>query len=146
MKRGTWVRGDQKAGDWKELSKTTRKVRKTGFQKAGKVGKPGRAATTVVFVPSTKGSTLLRSLKEEEDKMAEMTGFRIKHQEAGGKVLVNSFNKDLGKGLHCGRIPCPPCDSTDKRQDCRTKNLLYESVCKLCNPVSSQEEESKQAE
>ena len=65
---------------------------------AGKVGKPRGAATTVVFVLSTKGSVLLMSLKEEEDKMAEMTGFRIKYQEACGNVLVTSFDKDLGKG------------------------------------------------
>jgi hypothetical protein len=81
MKRGTWFRGDQKVGDWKSLSKTDRKVRKKGFKNAGKVGKPRGAATTVVFVPSNKGSVLLKSLKDEEDKMAEMTGFRIKYQQ-----------------------------------------------------------------
>ena len=85
MKRGTWFRGDQKAGDWKELSKTTRKVMKTGFQKAGKVGQTSRATNTVVFVPSTRGSTIIESLKDEENKMAEMTWFRIKYQEAGRK-------------------------------------------------------------
>ena len=142
MKRGTWFRGDQKYGDWKSLYKTDRKVRKKGFKKAGKVGKPRGAATTVVFVPSTKGSILLKSLKEEEDKMAEMTGFRIKYQEAGGNVLVNSFEKDLGKGLHCGRVPCPPCDSTDRRENCRSRNIVYESRCRVCNPVSSREEDA----
>ena len=101
MKRGTWFRGDQKDGNRKNLSKTDRRVKKKGFQKAGKVGKTSGAATTVVFVPSTRGSTLIKSLKDEETKMAEMTGFRIKYQEAGGNVLVNSFDKDLGKGQHC---------------------------------------------
>ena len=73
--------------------------------------------------------------------MAEMTGFCIKYQEAGGNVLVNSFDKDLGKGLHCGRIPCPPCDSTDKRENCRSRNIVYKSKCRVCNPVSSQVED-----
>ena len=35
--------------------------------------------------------------------MAALTGLRIKYQEAGGKKLINSFEKDLGKGRHCGR-------------------------------------------
>ena len=39
-----------------------------------------QAAATVVFVPSTRGSTLLKSLREDEDKMAEVTGFRVKYQ------------------------------------------------------------------
>ena len=88
LKRGTWFKGDQKA-DWKKLTKTNRKVRKTGFQKAGKIENPKRPTDTVVFVPSTKGSLLIKSLKEEEDKMAEMTGFRVKYQVAGGNVLIN---------------------------------------------------------
>ena len=37
-------------------------------------------------------------LKEEEDNMAELTGFRIKFQNAGGCKRVNCFEKDLGKG------------------------------------------------
>ena len=139
LKRGTWFKGNQKADCWRKLTKTNRKVRKTGSQKAGRIGNPKRPTTTVVFVPSTKGSLLIKSLKEEEDKMAEMTGFRVKYQEAGGNVLINSFDKDLGKGLHCGRTPC---DSSDKRENCRSRNIVYESKCRVCNPVSSQAEEA----
>ena len=51
-----------------------------------------QAAATVVFVPSTRGITLLRSLKEDEDRMAEITGFRVKYQEAGGSILANAFS------------------------------------------------------
>ena len=63
------------------------------FQKAGGKDRLKQAAATVVFVPSTKGSTLLRSLRDDEDRMAEMTGFRIKYQETGGNILTNAFNK-----------------------------------------------------
>ena len=56
--------------------------------------------STVVFIPSTKGGLLVGKLREEEDKMAALTGFRIKFQEAGGSKLVDSFEKDLGKGKH----------------------------------------------
>ena len=137
MKKSNWFRGDLKEG-WKSRTKT---VKKRAFQRDGKVrGKN----TTVVFVPSTRGGLLVRKLKEEEDRMADITGFRIKFQEAGGSKLINCFDKDLGKGLHCGRTPCPPCDSTDKRQNCRSRNLVYESSCRICNPLSSQQEHYSQ--
>ena len=90
-----------------------------------------KAASTVVFVPSTRGSTLLKSLRDEEEKMAEMTGFRVKYQEAGGSVLSNAFDKNLGSGLHCGRLACPPCSKPDERKEnCRSRNIVYESKSK----------------
>ena len=102
-------------------------------------GGRARATTnsTVIFVPNTKGGLLVGKLREDEDRMAGVTGFRIKLQEAGGSKLIDSFDKDLGKGQHCGRKPCPPCD---KRQICRSRNLVYESSCMTCNPVSSLQE------
>ena len=77
-------------------------------------------------------------LREDEDRMAGVTGFRIKLQEAGGSKLIDSFDKDLGKGQHFGR---KTCHYTNKRQNCRSRNLVYESSCMLCNPVSSRQED-----
>ena len=94
-----------------------------------------RAAATVVFVPSTKGSLLIKSLREDEDKMEELTGFRVKYQEAGGSVLSNAFNKNLGAGKECGRKECPVCNQAEAGADCKTRNVVYESKCKLCNPL-----------
>ena len=114
-------------------------VRKKSFQKAGDRNKLKKAETTVVFVPSTKGRTLIKSLIDEEDRMAEITGFRIKYREAGGNVLSNDFNKNLGNGLLCWRLTCPPCDNPGKRENCKSKNLVYESKCSVCNPETSLE-------
>ena len=72
------------------------------FQKAGSKAKL-KKAVTVIFVPSTKGSLLLKSLRDDEDQMSELSGFKIKYQEAGGSVLTNAFDKNLGSGQHCGR-------------------------------------------
>ena len=123
-----------------ELNKRSGRVGKKPLLKAGK-SSIKKAAATVVFVPSTKGSTLLMSMREDEDKMADMTGFRVKYQEAGGSVLTNIFNKDLARGQHCGRTSCPPCDQSEKRENCRSKNIVYESKCKICNPTPSREED-----
>jgi hypothetical protein len=88
------------------------KNQKKTCQKAGKV-----ATTTVIFVPNTKGGTLTRKLKEREDELSNVTGFRIRFQEAGGRQLKNLFNTDLGSGLHCGRTPCPPCDMNGEKKE-----------------------------
>ena len=109
-----------------------RRMRQTS-QKAGKVR--GVKTTTVVFVPSTKGGLLLRMLIDMEETMSRITGFRIKYQEAGGTKMINMFNQNLSRGQHCERSPCPPCDANpeDKRPNCKSKNLVYESVCLDCN-------------
>ena len=141
LKRATWFRGgqdDEKA--WKPLpkSRSQRRIfkrKKKVFPKAGNKSKSENS--TVVFVPSTRGSILLTSLKEEEDKMAEMTGFRIKYQEAGGSILANAFNKNLGIGQPCGRKNCPPCIESGGKVNCKARSIVYESKCLVCNPVSS---------
>ena len=60
---------------------------------------------------------------------------RFQDQVPGGwrKTVEEPF-QHLGAGLHCGRTPCPPCDMNgDKRGNCRSRNLLYESRCLICN-------------
>ena len=141
FKRANWFRGRKEDEPWEGLPKSRsggRIIKKKNiFQKAGGKEKIKKAATTVVFVPSTRGSTLIRSLREEEDKMAEITGFRVKYQEAGGSILANAFNKNLGIGQYCGREECPPCRKPEGRENCKARNIVYESKCKVCNPTSS---------
>ena len=76
--------------------------------------------------------------------MAEMTGFRVKYQEAGGSVLANTFDNNLGSGQHSGRVSCPPCEKPDRRENCRSRNIVYESKCRVCKPASSREEDAVQ--
>ena len=57
-------------------------VNRKEFQRDGKVERI--ATTTVMFVPTTRRGLLTTMLKEQEDKLANMTGFRVKYQEAGG--------------------------------------------------------------
>ena len=147
LKRSTWFRGRQKDESWESLPKLRPggriiKQKKKVFQKAGKRNGSNQSAATVIFVPSTRGSVLLNSLKEDEDKMAEVTGFRVKYQEAGGAILTNAFNKNLGMGLDCGRAACPPCRKPEGRVNCKARNIVYESKCLVCNPATSLEEDS----
>ena len=82
----------------------------------------------MIFVPSTRGGIITRKLREREDELARLTGFSIKFQKAGGTQMLRMFSTNLGGGLHCGRKPCPPCDSSEEsnRGDCRARNLGWE--------------------
>ena len=148
LKRSNWFKGGNgdKDESWRGLpsSRTGGRIlkKKKMFQKAGGKDNLKQATSTVVFVPSKKRSTLLRSLRDDEDRMAEMTGFRIKYQEAGGNILANAFNKNLGIGQSCGRDGCPPCKKPEGRENCKARNIIYESKCLVCNPASSHEEYS----
>ena len=132
MKKSTWYRdGKQKFDEGKsKKNRETVKGRKS-FQQDGQV-----RTATVVFVPSTKGGVLTRKLREREEVLASLTGFKIRFQEAGGSQLASLFSTDLGKGKHCGR-DCPPCDgsSTESRQNCKARNVVYETSCNICNPT-----------
>ena len=145
LKRSAWFRGRMDDESWEDLPKRKtgggiEKRRRKTFQKAGKKGKSRQTAATVVFVPSTRGSILIRSLKEDEDMMAGVTGFRVKYQEAGGSILANAFNKNLGSGKSCGRDDCPPCRKPEGRGSCKARSIVYESKCVICNPATSHEE------
>ena len=144
MKKSTWYRGKDMKETWEGVSRSRsdgrigkRGKKKKIFQKDGKL----KEAATVVFVPSTKGSLFIKSLKEDEDKMAEVTGFRVKYQEAGGDILTNFFDKNLASGKHCGRPECPPCMMQDGKVNCKARNIVYESKCLVCNPQSSRQED-----
>ena len=91
--------------------------------------------------PRYQGRTTGRKTEGGRGQNGCINRLRIKFQEAGGSNLIDSFEKDLGKGKHCGRKPCPPCNSSDKRQKCRSRNLVYKSSCLTFNPVSSQKED-----
>ena len=87
-----------------------------------------------MFVPTTKRRLLTNNLKEQKDKL--ITGFRMKYQEAGGVQLGKLFSTDLARDLPCGRDQCWPCQTSKEGQQkkCKTRSVLYETSCCICNP------------
>ena len=118
--------------------KTSKKSKK--FQKAGDNIK----TSTVMFIPSTKYSTLIRASKEAEIGMLNITRFRVRYQEARGIQLPRLFSTGLGKGQPCGREKCKPCVrlDDDKIPNCKQASILYESSCQICNKDTKGKEEA----
>ena len=92
----------------------------------------------VMFVPYTKHSELAQRLRENEERMEEMTGYRIKIVEKGGTKLVDILHKaNPWAGTECGRPGCLLCTSRKEegrqdKQDCKKRNLVYETSCRTC--------------
>ena len=77
MKKKTWYVEDTDKDVPKTVKKKTGKKWKQGAHMAGKAK---LRTQTVVFVPSTKGGILVRKLREREEVVSDMTGFKIRFQ------------------------------------------------------------------
>ena len=128
----------QEAKNDGKLSKT--KLRKRIFQKGG--ARQNMEASTVMFIPSTKGGILTKMMRDNELEMARITRFRVKYQEAGGIQLARLFSTDLAKGESCQREDCPPCSSKEENKTgCKQQSIVYKSRCALCNGEESSRQE-----
>jgi hypothetical protein len=76
-----------------------RKFQKEGNKRMVKRLQP----STVMFVPNTRRGTLLKKMEENEERLADMTGFKGSYTEAAGTKLGRVFSLDLAKNQPCGR-------------------------------------------
>ena len=61
--------------------------------------------------------------------------------------FVSLLSEFLLEDLHGGRKPYFPCDTAGvRRQNCRNRDLIYESCCHTFNPFSLQEETTEAAQ
>ena len=105
-------------------------------QEAGSSNKKEIPTRTVMFVENTKGGELAKRLREVERRTQNMMGFKTKVVEGVGSKLRNLLpNSNPWKGAGCAREGCIPCAQPgEKKQDCRKRNIVYESRCMVCNP------------
>ena len=91
-------------------------------------------AISVMYMEQTPGGKLAKLLQEAEDDLAEMTGFRIRITETSGAKLCHVLpNTNPWSGAMCGRQRCYPCgQGTEVIEDCKRRNIVYESSCSLC--------------
>ena len=99
----------------------------------------------VMFVEQTKGGVWQKKLQEAEDSVAMMVGYRVRVVESSSTQLGRLLPcTNPWKGQHCGRPSCYTCEQGgDELQNCRQRNVLYESICNVCNPNEGSEEEKK---
>ena len=118
---------------------TKRSLKKKSFHKDGKCSRKIET-TTVMFVQNTKGGHLIGKLKEKENMLAQLTGFRVKYQESAGTQLGKMFDTNTAKDQPCGRLSCYTCEASKEGQTkvCKSRGIVYESSCVECNPESEE--------
>ena len=89
-----------------------------------------------MFVPRTKGDLLAKRLRLKEEKLAEITGYKIKIVERAGKKAERLVHKsNPWEGADCQREKCAICQQESElgEQICTKRNILYRSSCQLCH-------------
>ena len=99
--------------------------------------KRNRQPSTVLFVEFSRGGSLQKAIREVVDRLEGLLGFSIRVTERGGTPLSSLLsNKSLWRGQECGRGECKVCiQPGEKLEDCKRRNILYESECLQCNGV-----------
>ena len=73
--------------------------------------KANKKQSTVMFVPWTIRGRLAARLRQEEDRLADLTGFRIKYTGEGVTQLRRQFSTKFDNGLEC-----VTCDQLDEQK------------------------------
>ena len=74
-------------------------------------------------------------MREAEEKLLSLTGYKIKIVERAGTSLEDLQHRaDPWKGMDCGREFCLLCATKNKNlsQDCTRRSLCYEIWCLKC--------------
>ena len=110
-----------------------KQAKRKNWYKSGQ--KSEKIYKSVLFVPPTPGSMLLREIRDREEELNKHNAERIKIVEKGGikmeKILTNKnpFQKEK-----CQEKWCPLCKGEygSSKIACNTNNAGYRWVCKTC--------------
>ena len=91
----------------------------------------------------TRDGELAARLREVTKRLAPTLGFGIRIIERGGSPLKNSFSvANLWDNMKFGREDFVFC--AEKLQPCLKSSMVYEYMCKTCNPgVEPRKEQAK---
>ena len=127
-------------------------ARKTGRGKTTTTNKQEQGKSkikAVMFIPYTRHSELAVRIRENEERMEKMIGYRLKIVEKGGSKLVDLLHKaNPWAGKDCERKDCLLCETKryEKRenaQDCKKRNCVYKTYCITCNERQDKELEER---
>ena len=141
----TWYREKKKKHDEEE---GVREKRDEWRVRLGKVEKRegrkekredcSKKIKAVMFVPFTRGSKLARLLRQNEEHLEKITGYRMKIVERSGTKLediLTSSNPWIGED--CGREGCLLCytkavTGKNMKQSCTKRSVTYQTWCEEC--------------
>ena len=95
---------------------------------------------TVLFVPPTPGSGLLKEMRNREEELNRFNTERIKIVEKGGtKIEKLLTKKNPFKEEKCKDKGCPLCKGNygELKIACNTNNLGYRWICRTCEQTKN---------
>ena len=98
-----------------------------------------------MFVPYTINSGLAKELREAEEMLFKLTGYKLKIVERSGTTLEELLHKsDPWQGIDCERQGCILCATKLKTgknlgQDCHKRSVVYETNCLTCEERKNKE-------
>ena len=99
----------------------------------------------VMFVPYTPNGILAKWLRENEEKLSELTSTKLKIVERTGVKLTDMLTKsNPWQGEDCSRKNCLLCHTKTRSgkltsQECSKRNIVYETTCVTCEMKDRQE-------
>ena len=99
----------------------------------------------VMFVPYTPNGKLAKLLRENEEKLSELTSTKLKIVERTGTKLQDILTKsNPWQGTDCTRKNCLLCHTKTRTgklqsQECSKRNIVYETTCATCEARARQE-------
>ena len=83
----------------------------------------------MLFVEQTKNGMLAKMFRDQEMRLAELTGFKVKITEMNGTAVKNILHDPNPWALaRCSRPDCYPCHTGDKIS-CYKRNITYAHKC-----------------
>ena len=126
-----------------------------GFTMEGKTEKTrnkqvgSNTTKSVVYVQQTRGSNLAKKMREEEEMLEKLTGYRLKVVERAGDSLEGLLHRsNPWSGADCAREKCLLCETKQvhpkyENQNCSKRNVVYETWCESCR-LEEEEKSGKQ--
>ena len=87
-------------------------------------------------------------MKDQLQRLEGTLGFNLKVVERTGRSLKSVFSQgQTNQGLQCGRGVCVTCNQEgEEKPPCTLSSIVYESICKPCNPDCTRRGELKEYE
>ena len=140
LAKTNWYKSKKKSEEGPATS-----TRGKGKQKAEKISPGEREIRSLLFVPRTKGGELAKRLRREEEKISEMTGYKIKIVErSGGQVRRILCSKNPWAGSHCQREKCMVCNQEGGGGECKRRSVVYMTTCTTCKKKGEGGEEGNE--
>ena len=121
----------------KSFNKKERTLLKSNKKKTWFRGKSNDSRyKSVMFVDATPGDTLLKMLRNTEERFKISSECRIKFVSKAGQKLVNLVKRKDPFAKNCTNNDCPPCENLSPEHKvltrCKVDNVTYQGICKTC--------------